>query len=193
MAIEIRETFVVEAPIDEVWRFVMDPQRVVACMPGAELDEMVDDKTFLGTVSIKVGAVTARYAGRVQFTSVDEGGHVVEMVAEGKETSGGTARATLSSRLQSLPDGHTEVTAEASIDITGRIMQVGRGMIQGVSQQLFRQFVACAKTRLEAADAEAGTAVDAEPEPIRAIPLIAKVTWTAIVNFVRRLLRRPAT
>lgn len=193
MAIEIRETFVVEAPIDEVWRFVMDPQRVVACMPGAELDEMVDDKTFLGTVSIKVGAVTARYAGRVQFTSVDEGGHVVEMVAEGKETSGGTARATLSSRLQSLPDGHTEVTAEASIDITGRIMQVGRGMIQGVSQQLFRQFVDCAKTRLEAADAEAGTAVDAEPEPIRAIPLIAKVTWTAIVNFVRRLLRRPAT
>ncbi len=193
MAIEIRETFVVEAPIDEVWRFVMDPQRVVACMPGAELDEMVDDKTFLGTVSIKVGAVTARYAGRVQFTSVDEVGHVVEMVAEGKETSGGTARATLSSRLHSLADGHTEVTAEASIDITGRIMQVGRGMIQGVSQQLFRQFVVCAKTRLETADAEAGTAVDAEPEPIRAIPLIAKVTWTAIVNFVRRLLRRPAT
>ena len=193
MAIEIRETFVVEAPIDEVWRFVMDPRRVVACMPGAELDEMVDDKTLLGSVSVKVGAVTARYAGRVQFTKVDEDGHVVEMVAEGKETSGGTARATMSSSLQSLADGRTEVTAEASIDITGRIMQVGRGMIQGVSIQLFRQFVACAKTRLETADAEAGTAVDAEPEPIRAIPLIANVTWTAIVNAVRRLLGRPVT
>ena len=193
MAIEIRETFVVEAPIDEVWRFVIDPQRVVGCMPGAELDEVVDDKTFLGTVSVKVGAVTARYAGRVQFTSVDEDGHVVEMVAEGKETGGGTARATMSSSLQSLADGRTEVTTEASIDITGRIMQVGRGMIQGVSHQLFRQFVACAKTRLETADAEAETAVDAEPEPIRAIPLVAKVTWTAIVNAVRRLLRRPAT
>lgn len=193
MAIEIRETFVVEAPIDEVWRFVIDPQRVVGCMPGAELDEVVDDKTFLGTVSIKVGAVTARYAGRVQFTSVDERRHAVEMVAEGKETGGGTARATMSSSLQSLADGRTEVTTEASIDITGRIMQVGRGMIQGVSHQLFRQFVACAKTRLETADAEAETAVDAKPEPIRAIPLVANVTWTAIVNAVRRLLRRPST
>ena len=193
MAIEIRETFVVEAPIDEVWRFVIDPQRVVGCMPGAELDEVVDDKTFLGTVSIKVGAVTARYAGRVQFTSVDERRHAVEMVAEGKETGGGTARATMSSSLQSLADGRTEVTTEASIDITGRIMQVGRGMIQGVSHQLFRQFVACAKTRLETADAEAETAVDAGAEPIRAIPLIASVTWTAIVNAVRRLLRRPST
>ncbi len=191
MAIEIRETFVVEAPIDEVWRFIMDPRRVVACMPGAGLDEMVDEKTFLGTVSVQVGAVTARYAGRVQFTNVDEGAHVVEMVAEGKEPSGGTARATMSSSLRSLPDGRTEVAAEASIDITGRIMQVGRGMIQGVSIQLFRQFVACAKTRLETADAEAGVAVDAEPEPIRAIPLIANVTWTAISNAVRRLLHRP--
>ena len=115
------------------------------------------------------------------------------MVAEGKETGGGTARATMSSSLQSLADGRTEVTTEASIDITGRIMQVGRGMIQGVSHQLFRQFVACAKTRLETADAEAEAAVDAEPEPIRAIPLVANVTWTAIVNAVRRLLRRPST
>ena len=193
MSIEIREMFVVEAPIDEVWRFVIDPQRVVGCMPGAELDEVVDDKTFLGTISVKVGAVTARYAGRVQFTRVDEVGHAVEMVAEGKETGGGTARATMSSSLRSLTDGRTEVTTEASIDITGRIMQVGRGMIQGVSHQLFRQFVACAKTRLETADAEAETAVDAKPEPIRAIPLVANVTWTAIVNAVRRLLRRPST
>ncbi len=192
MAIEIRETFVVEAPIDEVWRFVMDPKRVVTCMPGAELDEMVDDKTFLGTVSVKIGAVTARYAGRVQFASVDEGVRVVEMVAEGKETTSGTARATMFSSLQSLADGRTEVTVEASIDITGRIMQVGRGMIQGVSDQLFQQFVACAKTRLETADVEAGTAVDAAPQPIRAIPLIGNVTWTAIVDAVRRLLRSPA-
>ncbi len=37
------------------------------------------------------------------------------------------------------------------------------------------------------------TAVDAEPQPIRAIPLIANVTWTAIVDAVRRLLRRSPT
>ena len=30
--------------------------------------------------------------------------------------------------------------AEASVDLTGRVMQVGRGMIQGVSHQLFQQF-----------------------------------------------------
>ena len=193
MAIEIQETFQVQAPIEVVWRFVMDPEQVAACMPGALLEEVVDERTYLGSIKVQVGAVTTSYKGRIQLTEVDEQGYTVRMAAEGRETGGGTARATMSSSLHSLADGRTEVTAEASIDLTGRIMQVGRGMIQGVSIQLFRQFVACAKTRLETADAEAGTALDAEPEPIRAIPLIANVTWTAIVNAVRRLLGRPAT
>ena len=44
----------------------------------------------------------------------------------------------------------TEIVAEASVDLTGRIMQVGRGMIQGVSKQLFQQFVVRARQQLEA-------------------------------------------
>ncbi len=193
MAFDIRETFAVNAPVEDVWRFVMDPQRVVACMPGAALDEVVDDETLLGTVSVKVGAVTARYAGRVQFTNVDEENHTVEMTAEGKETSGGTARASVTSNLTPRADGGTDVVAEATIDITGRIMQVGRGMIQGVSQQIFQQFAACAKERLEAGvTGDPGDSAAAAPEPIRALPLLLRVTWNAIVNAVRRLFRRPA-
>ncbi len=192
MAIAIKETFVVQAPIERVWQFVMDPEMVVTCMPGAALEEVVDETTFLGKVSVKVGAITTSYSGKVTFTLVDAEAHTVEMTAEGTETGGGTAKGTMSSRLRTLDSGETEVVAEATVDLTGRIMQVGRGMIQGVSHQLFQQFVACAKTRLETADAEVGTAVDAAPEPIHAIPLIANVTWTAIVNAVRRVFQRPA-
>lgn len=193
MAIKIQETFQVQAPIEAVWRFVMDPEQVAACMPGAVLEEVVDERTFLGSIKVQVGAVTTSYKGKIQLTEVDEQVYTVRMAAEGRETGGGTARGSMSSRLRALPDGQTEVTTEANIDLTGRIMQVGRGMIQGVSHQLFLQFVACAKARMETADGEAGTAVDPEPEPIRVVPLIANVTWTAIVNAVRRLLGRPAT
>ena len=72
MAIEIRETFQVQAPIDTVWRFVMDPEQVVTCMPGAELEQALDDRTFLGRVKIKLGAITTSYKGRVEFTEVDD-------------------------------------------------------------------------------------------------------------------------
>src|SRR3990172_11659373 len=194
MAISIQETFQVQAPLDEVWRFMMDPHQVAACMPGASLEEVVDERTFLGAIKVKVGAVTTTYKGRVQFTRIDDQARMVEVVAQGRETGGGPAKGTLSSRLRSLADGQTGVVAEASIDLTGRIVQVGRGMIQGVSHELFQQFAACAKQRLEAPEgATEQEATGAEQEPIRLMPLVLRVVWSAIVRFFRRLAGRPAT
>jgi len=194
MAIELQETFQVQAPIDAVWRFVMDAEQVAACMPGAALDEVVDERTFLGSIRVKLGAITTSYKGRVQFVEVDAAAHVVRMQAEGREAGGGTAKGLMSSRLESLPDGQTQVVAEATVEVTGRIAQMGRGMIQGVSHQLFQQFVACAKARLEAPAAEGEPAAVAEAsQPIRIVPLVLRVIWSAIVRFFRRLLRRPAS
>jgi uncharacterized protein len=199
VAIEIRETFQVQAPIDTVWKFVMDPQQVVTCMPGAALDQVVDAQTFLGTVKVKVGAITATYKGRVQFTQIDEPGHSLQMLAEGRETGGGMAKGTMAAHLRALSAGQTEVVAEASVDLTGRLMQVGRGMIQGVARQLFQQFAASVTRRLEVAEAAAGTtaagpaavapAVPAgEPEAIRVVPLLMRTLWSAIVRLWRRML-----
>lgn len=193
MAIDIRETFEVTAPVETVWKFVMDPAKVVSCMPGAQLDETVDERNFLGRVKVKVGAVTSGYKGKVRFTEVDESSHTVRMLAEGRETGGGTAKGTVSSILGALPDGRTEVVVEAKIDLTGRIMQVGRGMIQGVSSQLFQQFAANVKQQLEAsaaaADGAEGSAATLPPapqnQPIRVLPLLLKTLWAAITRFFR--------
>jgi carbon monoxide dehydrogenase subunit G len=195
MAIEIRETFQVTAPVDAVWRFVMDPQQVVTCMPGAQLEEVVDERTFVGSIKVKVGAVTTKHKSRVQFAEVDDETHTVRMVAEGRETGGGTAKGAMSSRLRVLPDGQTELAAEATVDLTGRVMQVGRGMIQGVSHQLFKQFAARAKERLEASPVAAGESPPApaetgEPEALRIVPIVLRTIWEGIVGFFRRLFGR---
>lgn len=221
MAIDITETFQVRAPIELVWRFLLDPHQVAPCMPGAELDEVVDERTFHGTVKIKVGAITTRYKGKVHLTSVDEAVRHIEMSAEGRETGGGTAKGSMVADMRTLPDGLTEVVAKASVDLTGKIMQVGRGMIQGVSHQLFLQFVSAVQSHLEplaaeaaaaapavtAAASDAGVAVAPEivlpppplPRPqvqqqaIRIVPLVLGVIWAAIRRFVARVLgRRPA-
>jgi hypothetical protein len=51
----------------------------------------------------------------------------------------------------------------------GRIVQFGRGMIEEVSRQMFRQFAACVKSRLEVADeppAQTATTNDTDATPI---------------------------
>ena len=202
MAIDIKETFQVRAPIATVWQFMLDPQKVAACMPGAVLEQVVDERTFLGAIKVKIGAITTSYKGRLQLTDVDEAAHSIRMKGEGRETSGGTAKASLASQMKALPDGGTEVVAEASVDLTGRIMQVGRGMIQGVSHQLFLQFVSAAQARLEQASGRASaageaTAASAAPAPpqqqaIRILPLLLAVFRSAILRFFQRLRRRPS-
>ncbi|HET9477474.1 MAG TPA: SRPBCC family protein [Dehalococcoidia bacterium] len=188
MAINLKESFHVNAPIDAVWQFLLDPHQVAPCMPGAELDEVVGDDTFLGNIKVKVGPIVARYKGRVQFTRVEPSSHEIEMTADGQEAGGGTARGTISSRLQALDSNRTEVVAEATAEVTGRVAQFGRGMIQGISQQLFREFAASVTQRLESPEAATGAAP--ESKPIRIIPLVLGQIWRSIVGFFRKLFRR---
>ena len=200
MAINISETFELTAPPERVWEFLLDPREVVRCMPGAALDEVVDERTFLGTIRVKVGPVVTSYKGRVQFTDVDAPGFRIEMVAEGREAAGsGNARATMTSRLAPLPGGGTSVVAEARAEITGRVMQFGQSMIEGVSHQLFLEFVRRATERLEAAPAATAGPGDGGVDPATApsdthqdavsiIPVLLRVVWNAIVRLVRRLL-----
>jgi carbon monoxide dehydrogenase subunit G len=190
MALNIEETFEVEATIEAVWAFMLDPHAVARCMPGAELGDVVDERTFEGTIKVKVGAVTTSYAGRVQFLEVDEAARHVSMTAEGKETGGGTAAGTMSSQLTVLDDGRVQVVAEASVDLTGRVAQVGRGLIQGVSHQLFLQFVECAKQSLEAVEGEEPAEAPENKGPVNILPVILRAIWSGIAGFFRRLFRR---
>ena len=50
MAIELRQSFQIRAPIEAVWAFLLDPKNVVACMPGASLTQVIDEKSFVGAV-----------------------------------------------------------------------------------------------------------------------------------------------
>jgi uncharacterized protein len=149
MALKIEETFQVEAPIARVWNYLVDPHQLVQCLPGAELVEVQDGTTFLGRVRVKVGPITASYKGKAIFVELDEESRQVRMVAEGQETGGsGSAKMTMLSTLVELRDGGTEVRVHAEIDVVGRIVQFGRGMIEEVNRQLFREFASCTQARL---------------------------------------------
>jgi uncharacterized protein len=168
MAFGIKETFRVQAPVDRVWRYLVDPRQVVNCLPGAELTADEGERVYSGKVKVKVGPVTAAYAGRARLTEVNDAEHVVRMDAEGRESGGaGSAKLRMTSRVAAHPEGGSEIRVEAEVDVAGKIVQFGRGMIEAVSKQLFKQFVSCVRATLEA---PAATATPATPAPERQAP-----------------------
>jgi carbon monoxide dehydrogenase subunit G len=150
MALRIEETFDVRAPEDLVWRWLADPQQVVHCLPGAELTEARDERTFAGKVKVKVGPVTIVYDGVATIEELDDAARRIRMRAEGKEAAGsGSARMTMTTTLERNAAGGVMVRVVADVDVVGRIVQFGRGMIESVSKQIFRQFADCVSATLE--------------------------------------------
>ncbi len=206
MAIELRQTFEVRASVDTVWAFMLNPENVVACMPGASLTQVVDDKSFVGAVKVKVGAVTAQYQGTITYAETDRAVGLVKMLAEGKERGGGTVRGTIVSQLTAIDGGAaTQVETRSSIDLTGKIAQVGRGMIEGVSGQIIKMYVGNVRTMLEPTatavapvDAASTAASSASPRPapparqesINIVAVVLRTLWESIVRFFKRLFGR---
>jgi len=164
MAIRIQEVFEIQAHPDRVWSYLTDPRQVVNCLPGAELTSVQDDTTFLGRVKVKVGPISTAYAGKVILTERDEANRVVKMTGEGRESGGaGSAKMTMTSSVVALANGGSEVRVVADIDIVGRIAQFGRGMIESVNKQMFKQFTECVRATL-ATSADQSSVSAAPPE-----------------------------
>ena len=95
----IQERFSLDATPDEVWSFLIDPSKVVTCLPGAELTGQNDENTFEGAVKVKVGAVTMSYKGTAVFEETDHEKRFVKIVGRGREKSGsGTVSMIMESR-----------------------------------------------------------------------------------------------
>ena len=62
----------------------------------------------------------------------------------------GGADLKLTSSLKALPGGKTEVTAVSLVNVTGMLAQMGRGMIQDVSDEMFQIFSERMRAELEA-------------------------------------------
>ncbi len=141
MAMEITKTFTINAPPAAVWAFLIDPQRVARCLPGAAIGEKLDDKTYTGTMTVKVGPVSSSYKGKVTFERLDASTRTAEIRATGQDIRGkGGADLNLTSSLREVAPGKTEVTAVSQVNITGLLAQMGRGMVQDVSDQIFQIF-----------------------------------------------------
>src|SRR5215469_10755344 len=170
----IDNQFEVAAPPDRVYAFLLDVNRVVTCMPGAELAEVVDPTTFKGRVKIKVGPITVSYNGTARIVERDEAGRAATLQAEGRETTGpGSARATARMTVEDAEAGSL-VRLDTDLTVAGRIANFGRGVMEDVSKRLVSQMADCIKASLEAVAVEAAVgpapAAGAAAEPGAATP-----------------------
>ena len=204
----IEDTFTVRTPVNRLWAFIQDVERIAPCLPGAELTEVVDERTWKGKVHVKFGPVQMAFSGTVVMEERDDAAHRATLSAKGTEQRGkGVASAKVESWLEPAGDAGTAVHIRSDISITGAAAQLSRGLLPEVSKLMTKQFATCLEAKLTEAEpsspapavANGTTSESAQaqaprtaPKPVGGLGLGLRALWASIKGFFSRLFgRRP--
>jgi uncharacterized protein len=207
---EFDNSFEVPLPPAQAWKVLLDIERIAPCMPGAELTEVVDNTTYKGRISVRLGPVALTFAGTVKFDEIDDANFRARISAQGTDAKGrGGANATSEFRLEPAGDG-SKVLVHSNLTLSGSVAQYGRGVgiIQATAAQLMNQFAKCLKDKFGQQRVAAPPLVPdgmspmpppaAKPSqtlpplpappaaPISGFTLMARVIWNAITGLFRR-------
>ncbi|WP_026119596.1 SRPBCC family protein [Nocardiopsis ganjiahuensis] len=154
----IDNEFTVDAPVERVWDLLTDVEAIAPCMPGARLtgvESGPDGDVYSGTVRVKVGPVAAAYEGTAWFVGQDARNRRAVIEAKGRAgRGGGNASASVTLELRE-EGGGTAVSVGTDLRITGKLAQLGGGMVKDVSERLLGQFVECLEGKLTGTETEA--------------------------------------
>lgn len=147
---QIQEAFVVRAPLDTVWAFFEDLERVVGCVPGVRSIEALGPDRYRVVAAQKVGFVSATFELTTQ-PSARQPGVFMEFTSTGKSIAGavGTLRSRDRVTFEPVAEGGTRVTLTSDLAIGGMLGTLGHKAIAAKSRELAGQFAAALRAALQ--------------------------------------------
>jgi carbon-monoxide dehydrogenase small subunit len=184
--VNLAQSFVLAHPRAEVWRLLSDPQAAAACMPGASLDGPPVDGKVKGRMEVKLGPVSASFAGEGTVTQYPQDFRQVIEGQGGDKKSGSRVTGRVDYRLTETTT--SEATAATRVDVligyglTGMLAQIGRS---GIARDLARHMGEVFAQNIDAALTDPAS-VPAGQGGISGISL----AFTLIAERARAFLRR---
>ncbi|MGL5819191.1 MAG: SRPBCC family protein [Phycicoccus sp.] len=136
------------APVDEVWRAILDPAVLARTLPGCESLSVVGDDRYAITVTAGVAAIKGTYTGEVALCD-QVAPESLTLRASGAGAPG-TVEADVRVRFSPGGSGGTDVSYEADASVGGAVGGVGQRMLAGVTRKMAGQFFAALDADLDA-------------------------------------------
>ena len=128
---ELKSSYLFDAPQERVWNLLMDTPTLASCIPGCrELRDLGEDRYQGATIGIEDKNPPASY----------------RLVMQGTGRTGfvrGTASIALSPR-----EARTLVDVTATADVGGAVARVGQRLLEGVARMMMDRFFTCLQSKL---------------------------------------------
>jgi uncharacterized protein len=200
--------FSAPASADTVFAAMLDVRGVATCMPGATIGGETEDGSLEATVAVRVGPIRLTYGGTVRVEDADPASHTARLRVVAREQRGqGGAEATVTLVIED-DDGAAHARMTTDLAVTGRVAQMGAGVMQEVANSMVEQFADCLSAKLtpapaaepapasEPAAAErtapaapappAAATPSRQPQELRALPLLLRAIGARLRHLFRR-------
>lgn len=141
-------TQTIAAPIEEVWDYLLDVNKVAACAPGFQSLEELGEEHWKAIVAVGVGPIKAKFT--IDLTR-PELQRPQLMVVKGRGKAPGSA-VELEGRmnLTVIDATQTQMDWSAHVIVSGTIASVGARLLSGAVEKLTGQFFTCLKKNVVA-------------------------------------------
>jgi carbon monoxide dehydrogenase subunit G len=196
MEVKVDKEYPVEASPDAAWSVLSDIRALASCMPGAEIVEQIDDNRYKGNIKVKVGPVTASFAGEITVLQVDSAGKSLQLIGKGADKGGSSASMELTATLKPAAPGQAVLLGHADVVVNGKFAQMGSRMLLPVSDMVLAQFATAFSSKAKAVVAQAAPALAAEaatPPAADQAPTALnglQIVWVVIKSFFAQILGR---
>ncbi len=138
---ELREEVHIALPRDTVYKALNDQDILQQSIPGCQELVKHSDTQMEATVVVKFGPVKASFKSEVTLDPT-EGPERFNLHGKGDAGIAGFANGGADVTLTEQEDGGTLLAYVVTIDVTGKLAQVGSRLMEGTTKRLAKKFFA---------------------------------------------------
>lgn len=123
---------------EQAWDALNNPEVLKRCIPGCDKFELVGEHRYAVGVAIKIGPVSAKFAGTVTLQDIDPpNGYALVFDAQGGVAGFGKGESNVSLTPN---DAGCELRYTVQSRIGGKLAQLGQRLVDGAAKSLAEDF-----------------------------------------------------
>lgn len=124
----------------QAWDALNDPEVLKTCIPGCDKVEATGENQYAIGMSVRVGPVAARFAGKIQLLDVQPpNSYTLQFEGQGGAAGFGKGSAKVN-LAPPIEGGGCELSYTAQAQVGGKIAQVGQRLVDGVAKSMAEDF-----------------------------------------------------
>ena len=134
---------------EPLWNFLMDVPKVAKSLPGVESVSKIDDTTYQGVLTVRVGPIKLNLQGKIILEEQNKEAWRAALRAEAKDRmAAGAVNGKTTMNLKEISANLTELVVDTDVNILGKIGEFGQPIIRKKADSMLKEFVDNIKKQL---------------------------------------------